>query len=53
MKPKELVEALVRAADSDAASNEPKRIPVLRQSYGATRWSIFRLVRQLATAERC
>jgi hypothetical protein len=52
MKPKELVEALVRA-DSDAASNEPKRTPVLRQSYGATRWSIFRLVRQLATAERC
>jgi hypothetical protein len=41
MNPKKLVEALVGAADSDAADNKPKRDADTEQSYSATRLSLF------------
>ena len=41
MNPKEFVEALVRAADNDAADNKPERDPDSEQSYCATRLSLF------------
>jgi hypothetical protein len=40
MNPKEFVEALVRAADSDASDNEPKRDADTEHSYCATRLSL-------------
>jgi hypothetical protein len=36
MNPKEFVDALVRASDSDAADNKPKRDADIEQSYCAT-----------------
>ena len=41
MNPKEFVEALVRAADNDAADNRPERDPDSEQSYCATRLSLL------------
>jgi hypothetical protein len=41
MNPKEFVEALVRAADNDAADNKPERDPDSEQSYCATRLSLL------------
>jgi hypothetical protein len=41
MNPKEFVEALVRAADSDVADNKPKRDADNEQSYCATRLSLL------------
>jgi hypothetical protein len=40
MNPKEFVEALVRAADSDASDNESKRDADTEHSYCATRLSL-------------
>jgi hypothetical protein len=41
MNSKEFVEALVRAADSNAADNKPKRDADTEQRYCATRLSLF------------
>jgi hypothetical protein len=41
MNPKEFVEALVRAADNDAADNKPERDADSEQSYCATRLSLL------------
>jgi len=41
MNPKEFFKALVRAADSDAADNKPKRDADTEQSYRATRLSLL------------
>jgi hypothetical protein len=41
MNPKEFVEALVRAADSDAADNKPERDADNEQSYFAGRLSLL------------
>jgi hypothetical protein len=41
MNPKGFVEALVRAAGSDAADNKPKRDADNEQSYCATRLSLL------------
>jgi hypothetical protein len=41
MNPKEFVEALVRAADSNAADNKPKRDADIERRYCATRLSLF------------
>jgi hypothetical protein len=41
MNPKEFVEALVRAADNDAADNKPARDADSEQSYCATRLSLL------------
>jgi hypothetical protein len=41
MNPKGFVEALVRAADNDAADNKPERDPDSEQSYCATRLSLL------------
>jgi hypothetical protein len=41
MNPKEFVEALVRAADSDGADNKPKRDADNEQSYCVTRLSLL------------
>jgi hypothetical protein len=41
MNPKEFVEALVRTADSDVAAMSRSVMPILRQSYCATRLSLL------------
>jgi hypothetical protein len=41
MNPKEFIEALVRASDSDAADNKPKRDADTEQSYCATPLSLL------------
>jgi hypothetical protein len=41
MNLKEFVEALVRAADSDAAAMSRGVMPIVRQSYQATRLSLL------------
>ena len=41
MNPKEFVESLVRAADSDAADNKPKRDADTERRYCATSLSLF------------
>jgi hypothetical protein len=41
MNPKEFVEALIRAADSDAADNKPKRDADNKQSYRTIRLSLL------------
>jgi hypothetical protein len=41
MNPKQFVEALVHAADSDAADSKPKRVADNEQSYCGTRLSLL------------
>ena len=41
MNSKEFVEALLRAADSNAADNKPKRDADTERRYSATRLSLF------------